>query len=449
MSTDLDAPIKAFYIIGFSAWRLPAGALIYDCFDFDFDTDDDEVLVQIDTDGDWTGSYSVKRCQPVLSDFWTEKVISCYLNRSYTTHGGYGVLKMLVTVEPTSLDAILEHDRYELLKQVDELFASFEPKAKFVRAEQSGKRPKYPRVFYLQLERQRSYAAAEYLADVLRLAEQFRQRLNPKSVILPHLLADTLLLPGPSPSGVSSDIVALGLVQANLKLETTNLVIAKTVSDVVEYMIAIYLMKDLVDRLNDLRFLSRSLGEYTNAIQITNLLTVKKRPWRDRAKRQAFGNISDSYEYEFLVDRVHSSLERDIADVTLSSIQDILALNRVANWERWPLSHFAEDGTLVEKSQIRLCLPEQLVSEFSQQLDGIKRKRNLLNSREQALADFLRDLASASSARANLRLQRSVWLLTRIATFFALFGLGISLLTDERKRTIGNAILRFLRMHSG
>lgn len=63
--------------------------------------------------------------------------------------------------------------------------------------------------------------------------------------------------------------------------------------------------------------------------------------------------------------------------------------------------------------------------------EGIKRSAQELELRDRAVSDFLRDYFNAEVARSNLKLQRTVYWLTVIATLIALLALAVQFVALE------------------
>jgi hypothetical protein len=372
-------------------------------------------------------------------------VLGCFSSYSYETIGAYYYAHLLVNISPTALPEILEHDRYGLGNEIDALFSAVDPILQSNRT-RSHDWPKYPSVVYLPLDPSLYNNSPSYGDSARQVAQHLHPELARKGRIVPHFLIDTILFPPLITSGPESQIVAVGLSGKPKNISASDqkaFCIQQTVLDAVNYMACYQILRDMNNRLENLPFVKQQLSSYVNQIQGRSSKSSRK-IWERQRRNATAISLMDAYQYEFLNDRVQSSLARDAATLTRSSVSDEFEKNLVAKADQWELS-YTIDTVKVESHLPKRDIIDELTREFSVQSSALLRREDLIKSRETALADFFRDLAVIDSTRANLKLQRSVWRLTIVATVLVVAGLGIELLTDNRKSIIWNAIINWLR----
>ena len=90
----------------------------------------------------------------------------------------------------------------------------------------------------------------------------------------------------------------------------------------------------------------------------------------------------------------------------------------------WPVEGLSEHP-------LRYNLFDRIRHSLTESQLGVDRTREMLQQRDAALSDYLRDVAVYESTRVNLLLQKSIRRLTMIAVVAALLSLVIALLPNE------------------
>jgi hypothetical protein len=398
-----------------------------------------ELLVHV---GEYPVSFrSLTQCNLPIPEFWKGKVLRSFVTDSYDQINDYLVFYTLVDLNPTVFNDLLQENRYELIERIDDLIQAVTPPRNCLRVVSGW--PKYPSLVYVRPVMDTPEHTEDYIEKAERTAREFRSILNDKSVLVPHFLFDTLLFPSVGPTGTENGLTAVDLSDKPRDEPKPNLfVLPKTVMDVVQYLAGFQIIKHSDNRLKKLPFLSQTLGLYVDRIRGPKEISAGASP-DSNPRHRGQRDVSAAYEYEFLNDRIHSSLQRDSVIQSITALAEQLSNNNISRANQIGISQ-SMDSVISSKSDIAIPILERLINTVDANRAALKGTEELLRTREVELADYLRDLAMADSTRANLNLQRSVWLLTKVAILFAFLSLIIAFLTDDNKKAISSRVVSWI-----
>jgi hypothetical protein len=374
------------------------------------------------------GFHAFWKIDPHLPDFWKDKVEATYLrwenNREYLTW------VCMIDLQPDVLGKLGEKAREspkDYIIQLDTLFDAIFPPWAGNRAQPTNTWPRFAYMLYLEPQEAITLFDSRDVLDIDHVW-QVMEALQSLSVwkedhaSLPHLLHNVLFLFGLGPYRPTCGVTALSLQPLWRQGRDTSLVLPRLVMSFLEYMTYFQIMKHLRFRLKQLPF-SLSLSQYI-------------------AQLKSGEEISTDYEERFLKDRQDVISERLSIKQSVQAFSRELALNPIAravkSAEGFPLD-------MVSTSPYRYRYFAILNWDFTQAKVAIKEALAQLISHENALADYLRDISTATVNRSNLQLQRSTRWLAQVALIVAFIGLFVGILPEDAKKMFYETLQGLLR----
>lgn len=259
--------------------------------------------------------------------------------------------------------------------------------------------------------------SAEVVSDLLRLLRQT------ETAAVPFTFFDLLLFPSPWP-GVADEFTAFvtktdAIVEAGRKLT-----LPLSAFELVEYVSCTAIIRHLGDRLKQLPLGKTSLSEY--------LAQPRLKP----------GQALSSYSEIHLRDRERTLQELLETQRTLGELHSRLQSNYVEIARRNSLSR---SFPAILSHPLKFIFFNQLTGKLAGAVANYEAAKQLVESREQAARDYLRDLLIAETTASNLGIQRRIRILTGIAVFIGLLALASNLLPDTVKQILYDSIRDWMK----
>jgi len=253
----------------------------------------------------------------------------------------------------------------------------------------------------------------EAVSNLLRLLRQTQ------TAAAPFTFFDLLVFPSPWP-GDTDEFTALLTRNGGVIENGRKLTLPLSAFALIEYVSYTAIIRHLGSRIRQLPLGESSLSEY--------LTHTGLKP----------GRALSVYSEVHLRDREMTFQQLHETQRALSELRSRLQSNYVEIARRGSLSRSFPAAL---SHPLRFSLFNRLVGNLDKAVATYDGARQVVESREQATRDYLRDLLIAETTESNLEIQRRIRLLTTVAVILGILGLVSNFLPDTVKEAIYNYIV--------
>ena len=347
-------------------------------------------------------SRMIWKSEQSVPSFWTDKVVETYLDSLGNVD--YLVWEAFIKLNPEAISQLVSLNDTESRRLFTELFGAVFP---CCTGEHVGYRKYDPWYsFVLYIEPETAYSAnyisiSDYAADILALLMQTGGAPQP------HHLMDVVLTHSIGAGVPSETIAAVGLEPLKAEPWHGDILLPKTVLDLVAYFAYAIELRHLSKRLRNLPFYTEPFKDYVMGL---------------RKNRTLVSNYQNKF-LEFLTDREQEISERLLATQTLDEIHRQMENNQVSKYSS---TQFSTIDIATRVGMYSYDVFETFVNMVPKAERNLRETIEVVHQRADALSDFLRDMSTTDATKANLSLQRRILYFTIAVTIVVIVTLIIT-----------------------
>jgi len=415
--------LNSIKLLGFDVWRQPYEREALSKWHSLNSGDEISTLRVMRADGVVVRAISLAVPENPIPLFWEDKVLARYIcppERMDEYVYWWTVIELKKDSLPLLLTTIRSEGPSKWAKKISELLESTLPIFSAGRVKPRDDLAKYSYVLYIEPELSLFDPTKDIAINAFEAAGGASKLLQfPQEIAcIPHLLIDCILLAGVGYLHFEDELTLFSIKPLQPDEPSAGIALPNTAIHLLEYLFCLRIYHHLEARVESFPFFKTDISDYIKIIRTDN-------------------HSTDLYRRKFLEDRVVVGTERMNVSQMANRLTGRLKTNYVAQADKlrnsFPLQR-------ISQHPLRYFLLDYIHDALQESQVRIDECCKLLERREAALADYLRDLVVHASTEANLLLQRSIKRLAFLALVIALLGLVIALLPDNLKHSIHTAI---------